>query len=61
MSDVEPEAGELRVFDRLLTAGISLERAEMHLRAGAITCDGVVVTDRDAPATRPSRIVIVAP
>jgi hypothetical protein len=39
------------VFDRLLAAGISLNRIEEHCRAGLVLLDGEVVTDsyRGAP------------
>jgi hypothetical protein len=46
------------VFDRLLAAGLSEERIQWHLSAGTVRVDGQVVTDPDAPAPRPSRIVL---
>jgi hypothetical protein len=48
------------VFDRLIAAGISQQRAEWYLGAGRIELDGEVVTDPYQPAPRPSRLVIVA-
>jgi len=46
------------VFDRLLTAGLSRERAERHLAAGRVRVDGALVTDPYAPAPPPARIVL---
>lgn len=56
MSDEETPT----VFDRLIAAGLSQERAEQHLTAGRVELDGVVVTDPYAPAPKPGRLVIVA-
>jgi hypothetical protein len=48
------------VWSRMLAAGISPSRAERHLAAGRVIVDGVRVTDRDAPAAPPARIVLRA-
>ena len=50
----------MTVLDRLLAAGLSLERAEDHLRSGRVEVDGVLVTDPYRPAPPPARLVLVA-
>jgi hypothetical protein len=56
----DPPADTLRVFDRLLAAGLSLERIEQHLAAGRIELDGEVVTDPYRAAPPGTRIVLSA-
>ena len=50
MTDDEPEPAAARVFDRLLAAGLSVERTEQHLAAGRVHVDGESVIDPSAPA-----------
>lgn len=38
--DEEPKPGDARVFDRLLTAGLSVERIEQHLGARRVYVHG---------------------
>ena len=45
MRDDQPGPGDVRVFDRLLAAGLTLERIEEHLAAGRVRVDGELVTD----------------
>ena len=45
-------------FDRLVTAGLSEERIELHLAAGRVRVDGELVTDLDRPAPPPARVVL---
>jgi hypothetical protein len=45
------------VLDRILAAGISADRALSTLAAGVVRLDGAVVTDPEAPAPWPTRIV----
>ena len=58
MSDESTDT--ITVVDRLLAAGLSLERAEDHLRSGRVELDGELVTDPDRPAPPPARLVLVA-
>jgi hypothetical protein len=51
--DDEPSPTDVRVFDRLLAAGLSLERVEAHLTAGRVYVDGELVTDPYRPAPPP--------
>jgi hypothetical protein len=44
------------VFDRLIAAGLSMERVERHLGAGRVELDGEVVTDPYRPAPRGTRL-----
>lgn len=46
------------VLDRLLAAGMRESRARLHLAAGRIRMDGIVVTDTGQLAPPPPRIVI---
>jgi hypothetical protein len=48
------------VRDRLLEAGLSIERICEHLRAGRIRVDGQTVTDLDHPVPAGGRIVLVS-
>ena len=54
------DTGDTTVLDRMLAAGLSLERAEVHLRAGRVSVDGELVTDPSHPAPKPVRVVLVA-
>ena len=58
VSDEQSAPDGVRVFDRLLAAGLSLERIEAHLAAGRVHVDGELVTDPYAPAPPPARIVL---
>ena len=58
MSDESTDT--ITVVDRLLAAGLSLERAEEHLRSGRVEVDGQLVTDPYRPAPPPARLVLVA-
>jgi hypothetical protein len=58
MSDESTDT--ITVVDRLLAAGLSLERAEEHLRAGRVEVNGELVTDPYRPAPPPARLVLVA-
>ena len=60
VTDEEPEPGHARVFDRLLAAGLSVERIEAHLAAGRVHVDGEAVTDPSAPAPAGTRVVLWA-
>jgi hypothetical protein len=60
VTDEQPGSGDLRVFDRLLAAGLTLERIEEHLAAGRVRVDGELVTDPDRPAPPPARVVLYA-
>jgi hypothetical protein len=46
------------VLDRLTAAGLSRESIDRHLAAEGITVDGEVVTDLQAPAPPPARVVL---
>jgi hypothetical protein len=50
VTDEQPAPGDLRVFYRLLAAGLTRERIEEHLAAGRIRVDGELVTDPYRPA-----------
>lgn len=58
MTDEPTPDSDVRVFDRMIAAGICADRIEYHLGAGRITVDGVVVTDPYQPAPPPARVVI---
>jgi hypothetical protein len=58
MSDDTADA--VTVMDRLLAAGLSLDRAEDRLRSGRVEVDGELVTDPYRPAPPPARLVLVA-
>jgi hypothetical protein len=58
VSDDQPAPDGVRVLDRLLAAGLSLQRIEQHLEAGRVRVDGRLATDRRQPAPPPARIVI---
>jgi hypothetical protein len=45
-----PDPATSRVFDRLLAAGVTLERIEEHVAAGRVRVDGELVTDPYRPA-----------
>jgi hypothetical protein len=53
-------ADTITVVDRLLAAGLSLERAEEHLRAGRVEVNGELVTDPYRPAPPPAPLVLIA-
>jgi hypothetical protein len=58
----EPSTGAaVHVVDRLLAAGLSVERIEQHLAARRVRVDGELVTNPDTPAPVPARIVLWAP
>ena len=42
VTDEEPEPGDVRVFDRLRAAGLSVGRIEAHLAAGRVHVDDQV-------------------
>lgn len=46
------------VLDRLTAAGITREAIDRHLAADGITVDGELVTDLQAPAPPPVRVVL---
>ncbi len=46
------------VLDRLTAAGINPDRVAAHLRAGRIQLDGRPVTDLNAAAAPPARVVL---
>jgi hypothetical protein len=50
VTDDQPEPCDVRLFDRLVSAGLSIERIEQHLAAGRVYVDGVRVTDPYQPA-----------
>jgi hypothetical protein len=56
VTDDEPAPTTVR--DRLTAAGLSAERIEQHMTAGRVRVDGELVTDLDAPAALPARVVI---
>jgi hypothetical protein len=56
MTDEQPDVPT--VFDRLLAAGLSIERIEWHLGAGRVELDGEIVTDPYRPAPKPARLII---
>jgi hypothetical protein len=58
---IDDQPTDVRVFNRLLAAGLSLERIEQHLTAGRVHVDGEVCTDPYRPAPPPARVVITAP
>ena len=58
MSDDTADA--VTVMDRLLAAGLSLDRAEDRLRSGRVEVDGELVTDPYRPAPPPAILVLVA-
>jgi hypothetical protein len=49
---------EPTILDRLISAGISEERARDHLAVGRIRLDGEVVTDPATPAPPGTRPVV---
>jgi hypothetical protein len=57
MTDEQPE--DPRVFDRMLAAGLSIERIEQHLAAGRVRLDGELVTDPYTPAPSGTLIVLM--
>jgi hypothetical protein len=58
--DDQPGPGDVHVFDRLLAAGLTLERIEEHLAAGRVRVDGELVTDPYGAAPPPARVVLYA-
>jgi S4 domain len=58
VTDQQPEPSDLRVFDRLVAAGLSIERVEEHLTAGRVRVDGERVTDPYLPVPPNARIVL---
>jgi hypothetical protein len=60
VTDDEPKQGDTRVFDRLLAAGLSVERIEAHLATGRVHVDGDPVTDPASPAPAGTRVVLWA-
>ena len=58
MTDDQPEPGGVRLFDRMLDAGVSARRIEMHPAAGRVRVDGERVTDPNRSAAKPAVIVI---
>jgi hypothetical protein len=46
------------VLDRLVSAGLSEDRAHVHLAAGLVRVDGQVADGPGHPAPPPSRVVI---
>jgi len=58
VTDEQPEPADVRVFDRLLAAGLSIERIEQHLTAGRVRVDGELVTDPYLPVPPQARIVL---
>ncbi|MEJ2862168.1 hypothetical protein [Actinomycetospora flava] len=61
MTDDEPEDHDNRpitVLARLVQAGLSEERARTWITNGGARVDGEPVTDPDAPAAPPSRVVL---
>lgn len=53
-----PGEGVVTVLDRFRAAGIGPDRARHHLQAGYVRVDGEIVTDPEAAAPRPSRVVL---
>ena len=49
VSDHQPAPDVPCVFDRLVAAGLSIERVEQHLAAGRVHVDGETVTDPSPP------------
>ncbi len=60
VTDEQPEPSDVRVFDRLLAAGLPLERIEQHMTAGRMRVDGELVTDPYAPAPPGTRVTLWA-
>ena len=56
---LSPSPATRGVFDRLLTAGLSIERIEQHLTAGRVRVDGELVIDPYAPAPHGAWIVLM--
>jgi hypothetical protein len=54
-----PANDQPTVRDRMLTAGLTLDRIEEHLRAGRVRVDGQLVTDPYHPAPQ-SAVVVLA-
>jgi hypothetical protein len=46
------------LFDRLVAAGLRIERAEQHLAAGRVRVDGELVADPYTPVQPQARIVL---
>jgi hypothetical protein len=61
MTDDQAKDDEVRVFDRLIAAGLSIERIEQPLTAGRVRVDGQVVTDPYTPAPPPAVVRASAP
>jgi hypothetical protein len=57
MTDEQAEASDVRVFNRLIAAGLSIERIEQHLTAGRVRVEGVrpVTARRTTVAQRRAR------
>jgi hypothetical protein len=58
VTDDQPAASDVRVFDRMLAAGMSIERIEQHLAAGRVRLDGECVTDPYTPAPAGTHIAL---
>jgi hypothetical protein len=54
----EQEPDDPCVFDRLLAAGLSIQRIEQHLAAGRVRLDGQLVTDPYTPAPAGTHVVL---
>lgn len=51
----------MTVLERMVEAGISVERAIEHVLAGRVWVDGVVVDDRHRPVERAERVTLREP
>lgn len=60
-NEAQPDEDVVTVLDRLRAAGISPDRALLHLQAKYVRVDGEIVTNPAAPAPRPSRVVLQPP
>ena len=58
VTDDQLEPGDVRLVDRMLAAGLSAERIELHLAAGRVRVDGQRVIDSNHPAAKPAVITI---
>jgi hypothetical protein len=59
VTDDQPAASDVRVIDRMLAAGLSIEAIEQHFTARRVRRDGEVVTDPYTPAPKPALIAIM--
>lgn len=58
VTDTPATAPDPTILDRLLSSGIDAGKAARWIEAGAVRCEGELVTDPDHPAPRSARWMI---